>query len=73
MAFENPILLYLPISIPFVLALWLMIFLQTYIHFPKMEKSKRIKESATNATILSAVLWLLTCAAFCFLVERLIR
>lgn len=50
------------ISLPFFVALWLMIFLNVYRHFPKMEPSKRIKLSIENATyptlILSGIIYL---------------
>jgi len=39
------------ITFLFGIFLWLIIFLNTYRHFPKMEKSKRINLSVLNATI----------------------
>ena len=73
MVLQNLTLIYLPISLPFILALWIMIFLQTYMHFPKMEKSKKIQLSAGSATLLSAILWLITYIAFYFTVEVFIK
>jgi hypothetical protein len=36
--------------------LWLMIFLQTDMHFPKMDRASRLRMSITNASVLTAVL-----------------
>ena len=39
------------ISAFFGACLWTIIFLNTYMHFPKMEKKERIKLAVSNATI----------------------
>ena len=49
-------LLVLPIFVVFGIPAWVMFFLQTYRHFPKMEPAKRLSMSIVNATILTAVL-----------------
>jgi Na+-driven multidrug efflux pump len=64
------------ISIPFILfggiAIWVMVFLGTYHHFPRMDKQKRIEFSATSATIMALVLMgILTMAIFLFMKEIL--
>jgi len=41
----------LPLMAIFGSLLWIMIFLQTYRHFPKMDKSQRISLSVSSATI----------------------
>lgn len=38
------------ISIPFLAAFWLMVFLNTYRHFPKMAHKERVWLSIQNAT-----------------------
>jgi len=43
----------------FCAILWVMVFLQTYMHFPKMEKQKRLFMSVINATALSLSLLVL--------------
>jgi uncharacterized membrane protein len=35
---------------------WTMVFLETYMHFPKMDKRERIKMGAINATVLVLIL-----------------
>jgi uncharacterized membrane protein YidH (DUF202 family) len=41
----------LPLMAIFGSLLWIMIFLQTYRHFPKMDKHQRISMSVSSATI----------------------
>lgn len=43
----------LSFTIIFGIMIWIYVFLQTYIHFPKMEKSKRLRMSIEQATLLS--------------------
>jgi len=42
---------------------WAMIFIQTYMHFPKMEPRKRLMMSLKNATVLVLVVCLGTAIA----------
>jgi len=50
----------LEISLPLVLlfggALWAMIFMQTYSHFPKMDSAQRLWLCFQNATIVTLIL-----------------
>ncbi len=49
-------LLFASIMLVFGLVGWLMVFLETYRHFPKMEKTERIRLSVTNATVMTIML-----------------
>jgi hypothetical protein len=40
-----------PIMLGFGALLWIMIFLESYRHFPKMSKTERMQRAVTNATI----------------------
>ena len=44
------------LSLIFGLLFWIMIFIQTYRHFPKMESGKRLRISIGQATALSLFL-----------------
>jgi hypothetical protein len=46
----------LPVALLFCAILWVMVFLETYGHFPKMERGQRLGMSAANATALSLAL-----------------
>ncbi len=46
----------IPIVAVFGIIGWTMIFLETYMHFPKLDKGERIKMSAINATVLVLIL-----------------
>ncbi len=63
--------------IPFVVLgstiIWMMVFLGTYPHFPRMEKQKRIALSAKNATVMTAVLMLIIVITLYILARVLIR
>jgi len=61
------------VSAFFVLLLWLMIFLQTYQHFPKMEKRKRLLMSIGNATALSLSVAILAIASLWLLLEFILK
>jgi hypothetical protein len=58
---------------PFVLLLWLMIFLETYRHFPKMEKNQRIRMSFVNATELALFISILCYVTLYLIVGGLSR
>ncbi|MEM4554678.1 MAG: hypothetical protein QXT25_02410 [Candidatus Anstonellaceae archaeon] len=45
-----------PMAIAFGAFAWILVFAETYRHFPKMEKVKRIEYSAKQATFLVAFL-----------------
>ena len=51
------------IAIGFGSILWLMVFLQTYLHFPKMEKDKRLQTSIEMATSLALAMIVLSMVA----------
>ncbi len=46
----------IPVVAVFGIIAWTMIFLETYMHFPKMDKRERIKMGVVNATIIVLVL-----------------
>ena len=59
----------LVLALGFCVPFWLMIFISTYVHFPKMEKRKRILmgiESATALTLFILALVLISLALFGF-------
>jgi heme/copper-type cytochrome/quinol oxidase subunit 4 len=46
----------IPVVAVFGIIGWTMIFLETYMHFPEMDKKERIKMGAVNATVLVLIL-----------------
>jgi uncharacterized membrane protein len=60
-------------SIPFFVALWLMIFLNTYRHFPKMEPKERMKLSIVNATYPILFLMLIIYVFFWFVTRWFLK
>lgn len=62
------------IVIPVVLSViaWIMVFLETYRHFPKMEKAKRISMSVQSATLLALVIIVLGFLFMQFIVIRVL-
>jgi len=59
----------LPLFIAFGIPLWIIVYLQTYRHFPKMEPSRRVWSSITNATLVAGSVILITYLAW-ILLER---
>jgi len=53
---QNLLLISLPIILTFGTALWLMVFLNTYRHFPKMNPTERLWLCIENATFLTLIL-----------------
>jgi len=53
---QNILLIILPIVAVFGITLWIMIFLNTYRHFPKMNPEERIRMCIENATIITLIL-----------------
>jgi len=56
MVSSNLLLITLPIVAVFGIAFWLMIFLNDYRHFPKMNYKERLTKSIVNATIMTLIL-----------------
>ena len=48
-----------PVLLVFSVIEWLIIFLETYHHFPKMEENKRIKNSIIDATTFTSVVFII--------------
>jgi len=48
-----------PVLLAFSVIEWLIIFLETYRHFPKMEENKRIKNSIIDATTFTSVVFII--------------
>ena len=65
------------LPIPFIvlggIIIWIMIFLGTYPHFPKMDKLKRIKLSVVNATIMAVVLMVIVFIAWVLLAKEILK
>lgn len=57
----------LPVALMFALVFGIMIFLGTYIHFPMMEREKRIEISLKNAVSLALILLLLVYISLFFI------
>jgi len=49
---EGWITIFIPIMAVFGIIGWVMFFLETYRHFPKMDSSQRMALSLTNATVM---------------------
>ncbi len=49
-------LLMLPFIILGGIVIWIMVFLGTYPHFPRMEKAKRLRHSITSATVMALMI-----------------
>jgi len=65
------------LPIPFIILagiiIWIMIFLGTYPHFPKMEKRKRIELSVTSAIIMAVTLMVILSIAMYFLMKMILK
>lgn len=56
---QYTVLFILP-SLVFGIPFWIMIFIATYVHFPKMDKANRLEMSISSATILTIVMLLIS-------------
>jgi heme/copper-type cytochrome/quinol oxidase subunit 2 len=56
MVSPNLLLIALPIVAVFGIAFWLMIFLNTYRHFPKMNPEERLRKSIVDTTTITIIL-----------------
>jgi len=56
MASQNILIITLPITILFGIAFWLMIFLNVYSHFPKLNSKEKFWRSIIDATVLTFLL-----------------
>jgi hypothetical protein len=65
------------VAMPFILfggiTIWVMIFLETYLHFSKMHKHDRIKMSVTNATILALLLMVIFSLFVVFVINQVMK
>nr|AQS28351.1 hypothetical protein [uncultured archaeon] len=68
----NLLIVYMAVPLPFWIALWLMIFLNTYRHFPKMERGERLRLSAINATVPTLILIGIIYLALWFVLQNFI-
>ena len=57
----------LPVAVMFTLVFGIIVFLGTYIHFPMMEREKRIEISLKNAVSLALILLLLVYISLFFI------
>jgi len=51
---------FVPIISIFGIIEWIIVFLETYRHFPKMEKSNRIRNSTIDATLMTVTITAIT-------------
>jgi len=63
--------LMIPLGLMFGTLFWIMIFLGSYRHFPKMNKRQKIMMSAASATLLTFILLAITYVAMVFLVREI--
>ena len=56
--------MFLLIASLFGLLGWLMVFLETYRHFPKMDSDERFRLSFTNATVMTGMVLVIVYIAF---------
>jgi cytochrome b subunit of formate dehydrogenase len=66
-------LLPIPVIIFGGIVIWIMIFLGTYPHFPKMDKQKRIELSVTSATIMAIAFMIMVYIAMILLIEGILK
>jgi len=59
-----------PVVAVFGIIGWIMIFLETYMHFPRIDKKERIKMSAVNATVIVLVLIAVVYLSILVILER---
>ena len=62
----------LSITLIFAAIFWMMIFIETYVHFPKMGRKQRLEMSLSSATILSTVLLVFVYIALYFVLKHLL-
>ncbi|MEM4397734.1 MAG: hypothetical protein QW757_03880 [Candidatus Woesearchaeota archaeon] len=66
-----------PITIPFMIfagiIVFMVVFLETYRHFPKMEKEKRIEYSLSIATIMSLAIMFILYFALNYFMEIILN
>ena len=53
---QDELIAALPIALLFTAILWIMVFIETYMHFPKMDPKQRLGMSLFNASVLSVFL-----------------
>jgi len=70
---SSTFLLGLPALLFFGSVFWLIIYLQTYRHFPKMEQRMRVRKSIIDATIMTLSLLAVVFVALYFTVLLLAR
>jgi uncharacterized membrane protein YidH (DUF202 family) len=65
------------LPIPFIIfggiIIWVMVFLGTYMHFPKMDRRKRIEFSVTSATIMAVAFMVILLIAMNLLIKGIIK
>jgi len=65
--------LMIPIGGTFGSLFWIMIFLQTYRHFPKIDNRERFLMSAKSATILTGILLAVTYVSLLLLMRMILQ
>jgi hypothetical protein len=69
----GPQMLFIWISSLFGLIGWSTVFLETYLHFSKIDKDKRISMSFVNATILTAIVLAVCYVAFQYYLGEVLK
>ena len=70
---SNILLITLPITIIFGISFWIMIFLNNYRHFPKMDSKERLWSCIVNATLMTAMLTGLVYLALWFFLQNFMQ
>ena len=70
---QYTLLLTLALGSIFGFIFWLQIYMETYRHFPKMDKHKRIIMSATSATVATIILLIAVTLFMYWLFEHIIK
>ncbi len=65
------------LMLPFIalggIVIWIMVFLGTYPHFPRMEKAKRLTHSIASATVMAVVIMVILFISLYLLDNILLR
>jgi len=72
MVLSSRLLIFLPIAVILGIPLWLMIFLNTYRHFPNMNPKERLWMCISSATSLTAILLGIVYLFLWFIMQNLI-
>jgi hypothetical protein len=73
MVSPNLLLITLPITAVFGIVFWIMIFLNTYRHFPKMNPEERLWMCIINSTLMTLILMGIVYLFLWFILQKFIQ